>query len=189
MREAGCGLPGLRGSVLMCALVVMSCEAPRVSEREVGAPQLGKPAPAFLVAAWDREVMPDGSGLPPGAGSVEEGRLLFKRQCAACHGAGGVGGPGGDLVGGIGTLGGLAPKPTVGSYWPYATTLFDYVRRAMPYDRPGSLTDSEVYAVVAYLLAANGIVSDDAILNARGLARVVMPNREGFRSGWPLVTR
>ena len=175
----------LRAAVFVFALAAVSCDGPRDAAPQVAAPQLGKPAPALLVAAWDRDVMPDGSGLPPGAGSVEEGRLLFERQCAACHGAGGVGGPGGDLAGGVGTLAGSTPKPTVGSYWPYATTLFDYVRRAMPYDRPGSLADSEVYALVAYLLAANDIVSPDAILDAEKLPRVAMPNRGGFRPGWP----
>jgi cytochrome c len=107
-------------------------------------------------------------------------------KCAACHGANGTGKPADTLAGGIGSLSSAAPLKTVGSYWPYATTLFDYVRRAMPYDRPLSLSDNEVYAVSAYILALNGIIGEDATMNAKTLPQVEMPNRNGFVSYWPL---
>ena len=127
--------------------------------------------------------LPDGRGLPQGSGSVGQGRTVCERRCAACHGANLEGGQGDRLIGGRGTLEqrpGRAPIKTVESYWPYATTLFDYVKRAMPLDAPGSLGDAEVYAVSAYILSRAGIVSSDATLDARSLAAVRMPNRDGF---------
>jgi mono/diheme cytochrome c family protein len=127
--------------------------------------------------------LPDGRGLPPGSGSVEQGKALYAQQCASCHGANLEGGIGDRLVGGRGTLvqrPGQAPLKTVESYWPYATTLFDYVKRAMPLTAPGSLSDDEVYAVSAYVLSVAGIVPPDATLDARSLAAVRMPNRDGF---------
>jgi cytochrome c len=181
MRDAALRLPAL---VLVLGLV--ACGDEQRPAAEASWPRLGEPASAALVAAWDIDIAPDGRALPPGRGSALAGRQLFERNCAVCHGPGGAGGPGGDLVGGIGSLAGPAPNPTVGSYWPYATTLFDYVRRAMPYDLPGSLADADVYALVAYLLAENGIIDDDAVLDARALPRVAMPNRDGFRSAWTL---
>jgi cytochrome c len=110
------------------------------------------------------------------------GRRVYAQHCQACHGEGGRGGPNDTLVGSRGTLGGDAPVKTVGSYWPYATTLFDYVDRAMPYQAPGSLSADEVYAVTAYLLFENGIIADDAEMNAETLPKVAMPNRDGFAS-------
>ena len=127
--------------------------------------------------------LPDGRGLPQGSGSVGQGRTVYERRCAACHGADLEGGQGDRLIGGRGTLvqrPGQAPIKTVESYWPYATTLFDYVKRAMPLDAPGSLDDAEVYAVSAYILSRAGIVPPDATLDARSLAAVRMPNRDGF---------
>ena len=106
--------------------------------------------------------------------------MIYLAKCARCHGADGQGGPADKLVGGVGSLTSPHPIKTVGSYWPYATTLFDYIRRAMPYDRPASLGDDEVYAVSAYVLKLNGIVSEDLELNRKSLPRVEMPNRDGF---------
>ncbi|KVH13044.1 MULTISPECIES: c-type cytochrome [Burkholderia] len=141
---------------------------------------LGQPVDRAAFAAWDIDVAPDGSGLPPGAGTVVRGGHVFADKCAMCHGAGGEGSVGDPLVGGIGSLASAKPRKTVGSYWPYATTLFDYIRRAMPYNAPQSLSADDVYAVTAYVLHLNGIVPGDARLDARTLPRVRMPNRDGF---------
>ncbi|NIE57665.1 MULTISPECIES: cytochrome c [unclassified Burkholderia] len=143
---------------------------------------LGQPVDRAALAAWDIDVAPDGSGLPPGSGTVARGAHVFADKCAMCHGAGGEGSVGDPLVGGLGSLTSAKPKKTVGSYWPYATTLFDYIRRAMPYNAPQSLSADEVYAVTAYVLHLNGIVPGDARFDARTLPRVRMPNRDGFVS-------
>jgi cytochrome c len=128
--------------------------------------------------------LPDGRGLPPGSGSVEAGKELYVAQCAACHGAKLEGGQGDRLVGGRGSLTGndpaKAPIKTVESYWPYATTLFDYIKRAMPLAAPGSLSNDQVYALCAYILSQANIVPESSTLDARSLAAVKMPNREGF---------
>lgn len=129
--------------------------------------------------------LPDGRGLPPGSGSVLEGKSVYQQQCAACHGENLQGGSGGDrLIGGRGSLVNDDPKKppvkTIESYWPYATTLFDYVKRAMPLTAPDSLTNDQVYAVTAYILEQAKIVPEDAIMNAQTLAKVQMPNRDGF---------
>ncbi|NIP16003.1 MAG: c-type cytochrome [Pseudomonadales bacterium] len=145
-------------------------------------PNLGERATESFVRAVDITVMPDGSGLPAGSGNATKGRSVYLAHCAACHGATGTGGPNNRLVGGRGTLGSSQPIKTVGSYWPYATTLFDYVRRAMPYSVPGILSSDEVYSVTAYILHLNGIVGEDAELNATSLPGVAMPNRDGFTS-------
>lgn len=141
---------------------------------------LGRPATEAEVRAWDLDVSPDGTGLPPGAGTVPQGRLVYANQCARCHGPTGTEGPYDRLVGGRDTLRTASPVKTVGSYWPYATTLYDYVRRAMPLDAPQSLTPDELYAVVAWLLHANGIIGEDDVIDATTLPLVHMPNRQGF---------
>lgn len=143
-------------------------------------PGLGRTATPEEIERADRSISPDGRGLPPGRGTALEGKLLYLANCARCHGVEGQGGPADKLVGGIGSLTTPRPIKTVGSYWPYAATLFDYIRRAMPYDRPASLSDDEVYAVSAYVLKLNGIVPEDLELNRESLPRVVMPNRDGF---------
>jgi S-disulfanyl-L-cysteine oxidoreductase SoxD len=144
-------------------------------------PNLGKPISQEDLAAWDISIGPDGAGLPPGSGSVQEGAAVFAAKCQACHGDRGGGQPNDRLVGGQGTLAGDRPAvKTVGSYWPYATTLFDYIRRAMPLNRSKSLTNDEVYAAVAYLLNLNGVVAENAVMDAQSLPKVMMPNREGF---------
>ena len=146
----------------------------------------GQPATAAEIAGWDIDVAADGTGLPPGSGTVQQGEELYARLGATCHGAMGEGGEGGPpLVGGIGSLNTEAPVKTVGSYWPYAPTLFDYIRRAMPADNPQSLSPDEVYALCAYLLYLNGIVPEDAVMDAQSLPRVVMPNHAGFVSPDP----
>lgn len=141
---------------------------------------IGTPLTEQDLAAWNIDVAPDGRGLPAGSGDVATGAHVFAAKCSACHGAQGEGGLGDQLIGGQGTLTGAKPKRTVGSYWPYATTLFDYIRRAMPYNAPESLSADEVYAVSAFLLNRNGIVPANTTLDAASLPRVVMPNRGGF---------
>jgi S-disulfanyl-L-cysteine oxidoreductase SoxD len=142
---------------------------------------IGHTPPASVVTSRDLTIFPDGRGLPPGKGTAREGRAVFATHCASCHGAAGEGSKDFPrLVGGVGTLRTSSPLLTVGSYWPYATTLWDYNRRAMPYAQPGLLSDAEVYAVTAYILHMNGIVKEDDVLDERTLAAVRMPNRDGF---------
>jgi mono/diheme cytochrome c family protein len=144
------------------------------------APNLGRAASPEEIAARDLIIAPDGANLPEGSGSVAEGAMVYAEKCAACHGANGNDGPMDRLHGGEGTIGTANPVRTVSSYWPYATTLFDYVRRSMPANAPQSLTNDEVYAVTAYVLSLGGVVDDDAVMNAETLPQVEMPNRDGF---------
>jgi len=148
-------------------------------------PNLGRAATAAEVSGWDISIAPDGRGLPPGSGTPAEGALVYVQKCQACHGEKGVNGPNDRLVGGQGTLASKTPVRTIGSYWPYATTVFDYVRRAMPFAQPHSLTDGEVYAVTAYLLNLNGIIGEQDVMNAETLPRVKMPNRDSFVPVYP----
>lgn len=143
-------------------------------------PNLGRAATAQEVAAWDISIPPSGAGLPAGNGSVKPGESVYVAKCQSCHGVKGVGKPADPLVGGIGSLASGKAVLTVGSYWPYAATLFDYVRRAMPTTNPQSLSNSEVYAVTAYLLHLNGIIGEGAVMEAGTLPHVKMPNRDGF---------
>lgn len=145
----------------------------------------GLPATPAQIAGWNIDVSPDGAGLPAGHGDVKQGEAIYAAKCASCHGAHGEGKPMPRLVGGIGTLRDKKPEKTVGSYWPYATTLFDYVRRSMPLNAPQSLTPDEVYGVSAYVLFLNGIVAQDTTLNAETLVKIKMPNRDGFVSAYP----
>ena len=150
-------------------------------------PKFGKPISENDLKAWDISIAPDGVGLPAGSGTPAQGATVYAAKCAACHGAKGEGGLGPLLVGGIGTLPAPNPNPirTVGSYWPYATTVFDYVRRTMPWTQPKTLTSDETYAVVAYVLSLNGIVKDGEVLNKDTLPKVRMPNRDGFIELYP----
>ena len=141
---------------------------------------VGRPATAEEIRDLGPAIAPDGSGLPEGSGTVGAGRDVFVAQCARCHGPKAQGDVGPALVGGQGTLRSARPLKTVGSYWPYATTLWDYINRAMPFDKPGLLKPSEVYAVAAYILNINGIISDTDIMDAKSLPKVKMPNRDGF---------
>jgi mono/diheme cytochrome c family protein len=145
---------------------------------------IGRPATAQDIAAWNIDIAPDGKGLPPGHGSVQEGAQIFAAKCAACHGAHGEGKPMDALVGGAGTLSAPKPTKTVGSYWPYATTLYDFIHRAMPFNAPQSLKPDEVYAVSAYVLNLNHLVPDDAVLDAKTLPAVRMPAHDRFVSGY-----
>ena len=147
---------------------------------------LGRAATAAEIKAWDIDVMPDGDGLPPGRGTPAGGAKIYARQCAACHGPSGTEGPFDRLVGRD-----RAPGRTIGNYWPYATTLYDYIHRAMPLGAPGSLTPDEVYSLVAYLLWRNEIIEATAVIDGRTLPGVVMPARDRFvvddRRGGPEI--
>ena len=144
-------------------------------------PDLGRPATPEEIALWDISIEPDGAGLPPGNGTPQQGEAVYAAKCLPCHGDKGAGKPNDQLVGGLGTLTGDQPAvKTVGSFWPYATTLFDYTRRAMPFNAPKSLSDDEVYAVCAYILRLNGIIEEGAVMNAQTLPKAQMPNHDGF---------
>jgi mono/diheme cytochrome c family protein len=141
---------------------------------------IGQAPTEELIKAWNIDIAPGGTDLPNGAGSVVQGQKIFADTCAACHGDHGTEGPMDRLVGGAGTLDTKKPIMTVGSYWPYATTLYDYIHRAMPLNNPQSLSADQVYAVTAYILNLNKIIADDAVLDKNSLPAVKMPNRDGF---------
>jgi S-disulfanyl-L-cysteine oxidoreductase SoxD len=141
---------------------------------------VGQPPTPDEIRALGSAIAPDGEGLPEGSGTVAAGRDVFAAQCSRCHGPNGEGNVGPTLVGGQGTLRTPKPLKTVGSYWPYATTLWDYINRAMPFDQPGLLKPPEVYAAVAYILNLNGIIREDQVIDATSLPKIVMPNRKGF---------
>ncbi|MCH7743613.1 MAG: cytochrome c [Proteobacteria bacterium] len=148
-------------------------------------PDLGIEATPAQVAAWDISIAPDGDGLPAGSGTTTQGAAIYAIQCIACHGRAGAGNPNDRLVGGHGTLGSSSPVKTIGSFWPYATTVFDYIRRAMPYTYSGTLTDDQVYALTAYLLFLNDIIDENDVMDAESLAKVQMPNRNNFVLAYP----
>jgi len=152
-------------------------------------PNLGRPLTPEEIQKIDITVTPDGKGLPSGSGSVSGGAAIYSRTCQGCHGVQGAGKPQDQLTGGLGTLASGKPVKTPASYWPVATTLFDYIRRAMPITAPRSLSNDEVYALTAYILSIDGIVSADATLDAKSLPLVKMPNRNGFVSWWPKPPR
>src|ERR1700742_488390 len=145
----------------------------------------GTPASKADIDAWDKDVRPDGMGLPAGSGTYKKGAEIYGEQCASCHGMKLEGvreitlpqGGGPALIGGRGTLNTPKYKQTVESYWPYASTLFDYITRAMPYTAPGSLQPDEVYSLVAYILGEGNIVAKSAVMDAKSLPKVQMPNK------------
>lgn len=141
---------------------------------------VGRAPAADEIRAWDSAIGPEGRELPPGSGTAAAGREIYATRCASCHGPTGKEGPFDVLVGGQGTLHTGKPLKTVGSYWPYATTVWDYINRAMPSDRPGTLNADEVYALTGYVLLLNGIVGESDSMNARTLPQLRMPNRNGF---------
>lgn len=143
-------------------------------------PELGRTLLDTDLTPLDIAILPDGQGLPRGSGSAVQGKPLYVLHCVSCHGVAGQDGLHDRLAGGVGSISGSQPVKTLGSYWPYATTVFDYVRRAMPYHFPGSLSDDQVYAITAYLLFLNGIVDESMVLTESSLPQVKMPNRENF---------
>ena len=172
----------MRELVLAAAMIALGVTHVVAAE----GPELGRGATPDEITGWDISIGPDGAGLPPGGGTAKQGEAIYADKCLACHGAKGAGRPNDRLVGGSGTLAGdQAPIRTVGSYWPYATTLFDYIRRAMPLTQPQSLSNDQVYAVAAYILALNGIIGDDDLLDAATLPKIKMPNHDAFFSVYP----
>jgi len=170
----------LLAPALAAAGLVAACTTQPIATRSPAGPDLGRSLSPNDVEAIDFSIPPSGAGLPPGSGNVRQGEAVYAAKCQSCHGAKGAGKPADPLVGGNGSLASDNPVRTVGSYWPYATTLFDYIRRAMPTTAPRSLSNDEVYAVSAYLLNLNGIVAADAVMSAQTLPQVRMPNRDGF---------
>ena len=164
-------------NLLVPAVLVTVCAAAQAQGPTYG---LGKTPSAEAIQAWDIAIGPQGKELPPGQGTAKEGAAIYARQCAACHGQTGTEGPFNRLVGGQGTLNGDQPVKTVGSFWPFATTLWDYINRAMPDDKPGSLSADQVYALTAFLLYRNGIIRESDLIDAGSLPKVRMPNRNGF---------
>jgi mono/diheme cytochrome c family protein len=161
------------------ALAVLACGAAcAAGERLV--PRLGVPVSAEEASRWDLNVFPDGHGLPAGRGMAADGAALFKLHCQICHGVDGRGASAPELAGGSEPLTSQTPDQTIGLYWPYATTLFDLIRRAKPMFAPGTLSADEVYALSAYLLQINGVIDGGQEMNARTLPAVRMPNRDGF---------
>ena len=143
-------------------------------------PRLGKPIPEADVAAWDISAMPDGTGLPPGSGTPAQGAKIYVEKCVACHGENGTGKPFAALVGGAPLTSGIETPKTIANFWGYSTIVFDFVRRAMPFQQPRTLSNDEVYALTAYILALNKIIGDNDTMNAQTLPKVRMPNRDGF---------
>jgi mono/diheme cytochrome c family protein len=176
-------MPDFRKNTLMrawlgCALLLTA--ALSVAGESEGRYQIGSSATSAEVARWDISVYSTGRNLPAGSGTVQAGEKIYANQCQACHGESGKGGLGDPLVGGVGSLASAKPLRTIGSFWPYAPTIFDYVRRAMPMYAPQSLTNDEVYAVTGYLLYLNKLIEQDAVIDAQRLANIQMPNRKGF---------
>ena len=150
---------------------------------------IGRPATTEEVRRWDQSVSGDGSGLPPGKGTVQEGQSLFAQKCAVCHGPTAEGGAEKSLAGGQGTLATLEPEKTIGSYWPFAPIVWDYINRAMPRFQEGTLKPDEVYSLTAFVLWRNGIIGESDVMDAQSLPKVRMPNRDGFlpaKPQWPV---
>lgn len=161
----------LSGLCLMGAVTVQA---------EIATPHLGQPASKALLNAWNNDIFPDGTGLPLGQGSAAQGKTVYQQYCQSCHGADGKGGAADELAGAVHGLTDNPPDKTIGTYWPYATTIFDFTRRTMPLDRPGILSHDQLYAVTAYLLYLNDLLKLEAVIDAKTLADIKMPNREGF---------
>ncbi len=178
--------PRVVPGVLVAVMIVGVLRVPAAGAQEPAAGRpgagFGRPITEQAIAPWNVDIRTsDGAGLPPGQGTAAEGRRVYETRCLACHGEKAAGGAMyGTMVGGIGSFRTDRRVVTPGSMYPYAPILFDYIRRAMPMDRPGTLTDDQVYAVSAYLLMLNGLIPETAVMDARSLPQVRMPNRDGF---------
>lgn len=160
--------------LLLAAGAVLCAQGPKY--------KLGKPASEAEMKKLDQFVMPDGRGLPVGKGTAAQGKEVYERRCQKCHGASGTGGEESPLTGGKGSLATAKPLKTVGSFWPHATILYDYINRAMPFDNPGLLTPDQTYAVAALILHWNGIVGENEVVDQTSMPKIQMPNRDGFVS-------
>ena len=170
-------LTGLQIFLLSCAV---SMPWPVIAQ--TASPKgIGQTLPEHVLAGWDIDISASGEGLPLGQGNAKLGAQLYIEKCQACHGVNGTGGSANKLTGGSASLSTSAPLKSIGSFWPYATTLFDYIRRAMPLTAPQSLSAEQVYALSAYLLFINGIIDQSHTLDARSLPLIRMPNRQGFK--------
>jgi S-disulfanyl-L-cysteine oxidoreductase SoxD len=147
-------------------------------------PNLGRPIDAADIAPWDISIQPDGKGLPAGGGTPAQGARIYAQKCAMCHGENAKGGNNAALVGGA-RIANMDSVRTIANFWPYSTTIFDFIRRAMPWQQPKTLTDNEVYALTAYILAENKLIRDNESMNAETLPKVKMPNRDGFIIKFP----
>ena len=167
------------------ALLVATSLAVGIAAASAQGPKLGKPITEAEIAPWDISIMPDGAGLPPGSGTAAQGAKLYAERCSACHGDNGKGSEHGAAMVGGPARASLDGGKTIANFWPYATTIFDFVRRAMPYNAPHSLKDDEVYALTAYLLSLNKLIGDNEVMNAQTLPKVKMPNRDNFIIRFP----
>ena len=147
-------------------------------------PNLGRPIDPADIAPWDISILPDGTGLPPGGGTPAQGEHIFAQKCAMCHGEKGKGGVAAALVGG-GPIDRIEATKTIANFWGYSTTVFDFIRRAMPWQQPRSLRNDEVYALTAYIFAQNKLIGENDVMNAKTLPQVKMPNRDGFIIRFP----
>jgi cytochrome c len=174
------------GAALACGALVAFAQTTQTSVS--GRAGLGKPIAEADIKQWDIAILPDGTNLPPGSGTAAEGAAIYAEKCVACHAEGGKGGasPGATaLVGGAPLTNGIDTTKTIANYYPYATTVFDYIRRAMPFNAPRSLSDREVYALTAYILALNKLIDEKAVMDAKTLPQVRMPNRDNFSTPYP----
>jgi len=168
------------------AIVTVSlCLAMTAGASWAETPNLGKPIDEAAIAAWDISILPDGAGLPKGSGTPSQGAPIFAEKCAACHGDNGKGGEAAALVSDRELAGISAAQKTIRNFWPYSTTIFDFIRRAMPAQMPHSLTDDEVYALTAYILAGNKLIGANDTMDAQSLPKVKMPNRDNFIIRFP----
>ena len=170
----------MQGHRLLSAALAVVTLLPIAPELGAEPPRLGQPLSSTELETYDTLVFADGQGLPAGRGDVAAGATLYLQQCLVCHGERGRGASADALADGRPDLTLDPPDQTIGTYWPYATTLFDFIRRAMPLHAPGSLSNDQVYAVTAYLLFENGILDEDAVLDRESLLQIEMPNRDGF---------
>ena len=170
--------------ILTISLLILTGIEPAASDPPQG-PDLGRPLDAVELSRWDFDVSPDGRGLPQGSGTARAGRRIYADKCLSCHGEEGLGDSGDQLAGARMALTDEWPEKTIGTFWPYAPILFDFTRRSMPMEAPGSLSADEAYAVTAYMLFLNGLVSEDQVLDKNTLAKIEMPNRHGFVTGDP----
>ena len=165
---------------MLKGLLILFCILQNSYAKPLESPNLGQPVDTRLIKLLNRDIFPDGKGLPAGSGTSQAGRLVYQHHCVACHGVDGTGDSADELAGAQHVLTDEPPDKVIGIYWPYATTIFDFIRRSMPMHKPGVLSNDELYAVTAYLLHLNGIISEKQKINSKTLPLIKMPNRNGF---------